>query len=144
MTSKFWASVIRLQLSWPVKRWGRKSVLTLWGHGFIALGVCLYFIQLSEIKCMFITPMACEELEYKGENGPWTFLSSSRSSGRGEQVKYGNSFGVFGDLRYIHTKCQGNTRRNAWPSWESEWVGSGQELPREDMPGSKSWKMSRS
>lgn len=44
------ASVIRLQLSWLVGRWGRKSVLTLWRHGFME-PQSVSFFQLSEIKC---------------------------------------------------------------------------------------------
>ena len=43
------------------------------------------FLSLSEIKCMFLTGRTCEELECKGENSPWTFLSSSSLPAEGRR-----------------------------------------------------------
>lgn len=39
------ASVIRLQLSWLMGRWGRKSVLTLWRHGFMESQSVSFFLS---------------------------------------------------------------------------------------------------
>lgn len=63
MTSKLWASVIRSQLSWPVRSWGKKNCFQTFGGGggvdFIELVLWnfliprSYFIQLPGIKNMF-------------------------------------------------------------------------------------------